>query len=656
MSKLYYGCALYPEIFGVPGEREIGYLQRLNMNFVRMGEFAWSALEPEPGEYHLELLERSIDILGKAGIGTVLCTPGAAPPVWLTHGHPDRCVRKRNGERYTAGGRQHVCYNNPVFREKVGAVTEALVRRFGRDPHVIGWQIDNELRSAVPECCCQECEERWHKWLADRFSTVGALNEAWHTAVWSLHFRNFDEVPVPGVTTFTTAETPFTGMIPQLELAYREFGQETAVDYLQMQCGIIRSGSDAPITHNDGATHHLNRAASFSALDFASTDCYTAPAGCETFFAVCELYRGLKPDVPFRIMETSPAHGGSMVYCQPVLPEKYVMNEVVAAFFAGADGFAFWHFRQSPGGSEMPHSALLTNWGAPGLGFAEAEQAGKWIRENEALLTKSRLVPAQAALVCSDSGKNRLQSEPIGEFDRNFHFRTTVSYASILRECAGCIDILPDQAPARKETRLLWSWGMPYLAPEELQRGLSVAEKGGVWIVGPLTGYRDRYGCAHTANCLEPELERICGLKPAWCYSATGCGETGSGFGCSTGLRGWSCFFDTEDDKAAGIMTSGRSTGKAFAVESAYGKGKILVLGSQTDEIFLKAMLRHYCRELSMPDIQVPPGSYLIRREGPDGEFAAALNLDGKGGVIRYIGQEIRLAPFEVRNLGCGGV
>ena len=92
---LNYGCAFYPEVFGPPSEKEIAFLHELNMNFVRMGEFAWSTFEPEPGEYHFDLFEETIETLGKAGIRTVLCTPGATPPIWLTHEHPERCVLDR---------------------------------------------------------------------------------------------------------------------------------------------------------------------------------------------------------------------------------------------------------------------------------------------------------------------------------------------------------------------------------------------------------------------------------------------------------------------------------------------------------------------------------------------------------------------------------
>ena len=119
-------------------------------------------------------------------------------------------------------------------------------------------------------------------------------------------------------------------------------------------------------------------------------------------------------------------------------------------------------------------------------------------------------------------------------------------------------------------------------------------------------------------------------------------------FGRETMLHGWSHFFEA-DENAVGIMTSGRSKGKTFAVERNYGKGKIVILGALPDQDFLKAMLSHYRDFLKLPELRVDCGNALFRRIGNDGEFAIAVNLNGKESKIRYFEQDIYLAPFEIR-------
>lgn len=59
------------------------------LTWVRIGEFAWSRLEPQPGEYEFNWLDEAIEVLGNAGLKVVLGTPTATPPRWMIDRHPD---------------------------------------------------------------------------------------------------------------------------------------------------------------------------------------------------------------------------------------------------------------------------------------------------------------------------------------------------------------------------------------------------------------------------------------------------------------------------------------------------------------------------------------------------------------------------------------
>jgi beta-galactosidase GanA len=54
------------------------------INLVRIGEFAWSRVEPEEGRYALDWLHRCVEVMAAHGIEAMMCTPTAAPPAWLT--------------------------------------------------------------------------------------------------------------------------------------------------------------------------------------------------------------------------------------------------------------------------------------------------------------------------------------------------------------------------------------------------------------------------------------------------------------------------------------------------------------------------------------------------------------------------------------------
>ena len=60
-------------------------MAKAGLSWVRIGEFAWSKMEPSPGELKFEWLDEIIEILGAAGLSVVLGTPTATPPVSYTH-------------------------------------------------------------------------------------------------------------------------------------------------------------------------------------------------------------------------------------------------------------------------------------------------------------------------------------------------------------------------------------------------------------------------------------------------------------------------------------------------------------------------------------------------------------------------------------------
>ncbi len=78
------GVCYYPEHW--PEDRwviDAALMAKLGLTYVRIGEFAWSRLEPAPGELRFAWLDKAIDVLANAGLKVVLGTPTAAPPKWL---------------------------------------------------------------------------------------------------------------------------------------------------------------------------------------------------------------------------------------------------------------------------------------------------------------------------------------------------------------------------------------------------------------------------------------------------------------------------------------------------------------------------------------------------------------------------------------------
>ena len=93
------GTAWYPEQWPESRwEADLALMQQAGVRLVRVGEFAWSRLEPSEGNYDLDWLDRAISAAAKHGIYTVVGTPGAAPPAWLTQKYPETLRVDENGK------------------------------------------------------------------------------------------------------------------------------------------------------------------------------------------------------------------------------------------------------------------------------------------------------------------------------------------------------------------------------------------------------------------------------------------------------------------------------------------------------------------------------------------------------------------------------
>ena len=145
-APLLVGTAWYPEQW--PQSRwpkDLELMQAAHLDVVRIGEFAWSTMEPREGEYDFTWLDRAIAAAARHHIYVVIGTPSAAPPAWLTSRYPDTLLVDEDGQRAEHGNRQQFSFSSPRYRALARQVAMRLAERYGHNPDVIGWQIDNEM-------------------------------------------------------------------------------------------------------------------------------------------------------------------------------------------------------------------------------------------------------------------------------------------------------------------------------------------------------------------------------------------------------------------------------------------------------------------------------------------------------------------------------
>lgn len=640
MKRLYHGAAFYPELWDEKIiEEDIELMKKVGINVVRIGEFAWANMEPEEGKIDISLFVNIVNRLYEKGIDTIMCTPTAAPPIWLSHGHPERMYVDERGTAMSHGARQHVCTNNSYFREKAAIITEHIAKSVGNLPGVIGWQIDNEFKCHVGECMCETCKGLWHDWLKKRYKTIENLNDAWGTQIWSEAYLSFDQVPQP-------LQTPFLHN-SSLSTMYRVFSQEKIAEFADEQAEIIRKYSKAPITHNGCLGFRVDNERLFKNLDFAGVDGYPDCDGYQHFIVKFDRFRNIKKGRSFWVMETSPSYAAALTRHGRPHRKGYLKVEAAAAYALGAEGFCYWLWRQQRTGCEQTHSSVISAWGRPTIGFNEVLSVEEARKELEPIFTVTKPAQAELAVTYSDRARTFLLTEP----HKGLNYRSLMTDFNTRIFNLGIHRDLVNESESLEGYKVLCTPFMHYVSEEYLNRARNFVQEGGIWIVGPMTGGRTENHTIHT-NAALGEIEAISGVETLYAYPIDNTDSVGRAFGVSAPLGMWSSIFNPLEAKAVGLIEGGLTDGHAFITEHKLGKGKIVMLGSmpmgEDGDIMLKKLIDHYSREAEITlRLDTTRGTIAVPRQGEGYRLWIIINMDGKGGNASI--------PFEGIDMITGG-
>jgi len=490
------GVCYYPEHWPeAMWKDDAARMKALGIEQVRIGEFAWSRIEPSPGEFAWGWLDRAIDTLGAAGLKVVMCTPTATPPKWLVDRHPEILPTGADGRTRAFGSRRHYDFSSPAYFEASQRICEAIAQRYGQHPAVAYWQTDNEYGCHNTVVSYSGAAvKRFRAWLKARYGSISALNTAWGTVFWSMEYRSFDEVDAP-IGTVTEAH-------PSHRLDYRRFASDEVQRYNRMQVEILRAHSPGrPIAHNFMQLFtefdHYKVAAD---LDVATWDSYPLGALEEQWYAPDikarylrtghpdfasfnhDVYRGMSK-LPFWVMEQQPGPV-NWAHWNPAPLPGMVRLWSWEAFAHGAGCVSYFRWRQAPFAQEQMHAGLNTPDNRLDLGGTEAARVAGEIR---AVLADPRAdanasVTTPVALVFDYEAKWLFEVQPQGA---DFHYpRFAVEYYSTLRALGFDVDIVPVHAPL-DGYKLIVVPPLPVVPDDFAQR---LADSGAQIILGPRTG------------------------------------------------------------------------------------------------------------------------------------------------------------------------
>jgi hypothetical protein len=190
------GTYYYPEQW--PREqwsRDFDNIAAMGLQIVHMAEFAWFELEPRPGEFRFDWLDECIEMARQRKLDVILCTPTAAPPVWLYYEYPDSRTLDEFGRPRMFGGRRHYSPTSPAMIEASQRIVTAMADRWGNHPSVIGWQIDNEYSNEFDQT--EATQRAFRDWVKRKYETIERLNRSWATQFWNQQLTSFDQVELP---------------------------------------------------------------------------------------------------------------------------------------------------------------------------------------------------------------------------------------------------------------------------------------------------------------------------------------------------------------------------------------------------------------------------------------------------------------------------
>ena len=449
-----FGVCYYPEHWPESQwDEDAKMMADLGLTYVRIGEFAWSRLEPNPGEYDFGWLDKSVATLAGAGLKIVMGTPTATPPKWLIDQHPEILpVDPDSGRTRGFGSRRHYDFSSPTYLRESLRITEALAQRYGNNDAVVGWQTDNEL-------CCHDTAlsgselalHAFQDWCRQRYGSINKLNSDWGNVFWSMEYRDFTEIELPiGAVTETS---------PAHRLAYRRFSSDQVINYHNPMVEMIRLHAPGKfITHNfipmnETAVDNFGLAAG---LDFTSYDNY--PLGRTDLLLTDapteELRRYMRTGHPdFATYYHDQTRGllnrGFWVMEQQPGPVNWANNNprpapgmirfwTLEAFAHGADCVCYFRWRQAPFAQEQMHAGLLRPDNSQSEAWPEVEQAMA-----EVVQLDIAHQPLQAASVAIITGVEGLWVSDIERQGEAYDFnKVQLSYYSALRELGVNIDFI----------------------------------------------------------------------------------------------------------------------------------------------------------------------------------------------------------------------
>lgn len=638
-EKVYYGGDYNPDQWDdATIEEDMRLFKKAGIDIVTLPVFSWAKLEPDEGVYEFEWLDRLLDKLWENKIRVCLATPTTAQPAWLSTRYPEVLPVDIAGRKRTHGMRVFFCVNSLKYRERAGAIAEEMAKRYGKHPALAVWHVSNEYGTY---CYCPTCQAKFRLWLKRRYETVENLNVRWNTTFWGRIVYSFEEVTLP---TELNDDYRFN---PAIQLDYMRFVTDSTAECFENEYQILkRYTPDIPVSTNiSGFIKKLNQFEMCKHMDVAGWDNYPGPKDDRSLVALKhDIMRGLKDGAPFMMTEQSPNQQNWQPYNKLKRPGEVRLLSY-QAMAHGADTCMYFQMRQSVGGQEKFHGAIITHAGHENTRvFRECAQIGQELAIIQDAFIGGRTNAEVGILFDWDSWwALELTSGP----NKDMNYLDTVrKYYKAWYEKNILIDILKVDADLSKYKVILAP--MLYMMKEGVaERIEDYVKAGGTFIATTMTGLADE-----NDRCIFGEypgkLKEVLGVwveeTDALFPEETNTLVIKQEVGYKNGTYQCSFLCDLlhlRTAKAVAVYRDDFYAGMPCVTENEFGKGMAYYIGTQPEDSFLAEFAEQLCNKLELkPLYQAETGIEITNRISTKASVVFVINHNESATAVEF-GSEV---------------
>lgn len=626
------GIYYYPEHWKESQwERDIARISEMGFEFVHLAEFAWFKMEPREGEFDFTWLDKVVNLCIKYKLKVLMCTPSATAPAWMRTNYPETYIKDGYYIRAEHGTRGLNSLVNTKYRTFVKKIVTQLAQRYGKNQHVVGWQIDNEP-GAVSDYS-ESSQAAFRTWLKKKYKNVHALNNAWGAAFWSQWYNSFDQIII-----HNTNLVGWWGNNPHALLDFKRYLADAQAEFLDFQAGTLRGfiSEKQYITTNYTAVCTGSDAIRTKKLDFATYTAY--PNGgssnigdlgfrlgnSKVILFAADYYKSVGGLSGVMEIQPGPVNWGNY---NPLLLPGTVRMWLYHTFAAGGKLACSYRFRQITYSSEQYHAGIMKTDGVTASpGGEDYMQFMKEIKQLRKEFVPGSKMPGKMAARSTAIVWNLENYWSIDRQKQTFQWDAwnyPVKFLEIAKSFGAPVDIIPETADLSKYKFVI----IPAyeLADSQLiKKWASYVANGGHLITTCRTATKNRMGHFWEGKAAAP-LTALIGTH----ITATDMLSNymnGSILMNSKQYK-WNNWAELlvpdENTEALATYDNQFYKGMAAVVKRRHGKGTVTYIGVDTDDAQLERdVLREVYTSANAAVENYPEGIYVYWRDG----FYVAVN------------------------------